>query len=452
MAPVKPPVEPPTPLLETSQPVRAQFTALVRSLAAQRELAGVAAWSFLSAFIARGANLAALVICARILPQEQFGQVAIIQSTVGMFGPIAGLGLAMTTTKFMAEYRDTNPERAGRILALSLSAAMVAGLLLTGVLILLAPTLAAQGFASPGLSRQLIQASGLLAFGVVEAVQTGALTGLEAFPRIARLSVWNGLLSIPFVALLATSYGASGAIAGLTFSVAAACILNWIALRGECRQRNIRPSLSGIADERRMLLNFSLPSYLSGIIVAPVTWLSSALLVHQQNGFAEMALFTAADRFRYLLIFLPLAVSRIAVPALSRFRSAGDHGGYRSAFRWNLAFGLLATIPPALACIAFAQPLMVLFGETFRRGWPVLAILAFSAIPTVMNTQLGAALLSNGRAWARASADVVLAVVFVGSAYLLIPRWNAVGLALSFAISYAVACCLLALFLRRAHD
>ena len=94
---------------------------------------------------------------------------------------------------------------------------------------------------------------------------------------------------------------------------------------------------------------------------------------------------------------------------------------------------------------------MALFGETFRRGWPVLAILALSAIPTVMNTQLGAALLSNGRAWARSSVDVVLAIVFLLAAWLLVPRWSAAGLAMAFAISYTTASLLLWILLRRSH-
>ena len=109
----------------------------------------------------------------------------------------------------------------------------LSGLLLTAVLILLAPRLAALGFTSSSLTPQLIQASGLLALGVFEAVQTGALTGLEAFCRIARLGAWNGLLSIPVVAMLVYTYGVSGAIAGLTLSVAGSCLLNGIALRAE---------------------------------------------------------------------------------------------------------------------------------------------------------------------------------------------------------------------------
>jgi O-antigen/teichoic acid export membrane protein len=167
--------------------------------------------------------------------------------------------------------------------------------------------------------------------------------------------------------------------------------------------------------------------------------MTSALLVKQSGGLAEMALFSAADRFRFLLIFLPISVSRIAVPALSRFRSVGDHGGYRDAFRWNLAFGVLATVPPAVLCMAISRPLMSWFGEAFAHGWPVLAILALSAVPTVLNTQLGAALISDNRAWARTGTDALLAAVFLLSAWWMVPLWKAAGLAAAFAVAYTCA-------------
>jgi O-antigen/teichoic acid export membrane protein len=197
---------------------------------------------------------------------------------------------------------------------------------------------------------------------------------------------------------------------------------------------------------------FSLPAYVSGIVVAPITWMTSALLVKQSGGLAEMALFTAADRFRFLLIFVPIAVSRIAVPTLSRFRSLGDSAGYRNAMRWNVGFGLLATVPPVLLCAAFSRPLMASFGKSFSHGWPVLAILALSAIPTVLNTQLGAALMSNNRAWARAGTDGVLSTVFFLAAWWLVPIWKAAGLAMSFAIAYTCASITLWICLRyRSH-
>lgn len=416
---------------------------IVRRIAAavrrETEMATMAGLSLLAALIARSANLVVLIICAHLLSKVQFGQVAIMQSTVGMFGPIAGLGLSITTTKFLAEYASKDKVRAGRILALSLSAAVIAGGVMTGALILLAPPLASVGLGSASLTRPLIQSSGLLLFGVIDSVQTGALTGLEAFSRIAKLSAWNGVLSVPVVTFLARRYGVSGAIAGLTIALAWSCLLNAWILTSECRKRGIHLSFSGWLSERSVLFMFSFPAYISGIVVAPITWMTNALLVKHGGGLAEMALFTAADRFRFILIFVPISVSRIVVPALSRLRAQGDHGGYRNALRWNVALGMLSTVPPVLLCVAFARPLMGSFGKTFVEGWPVLAILALSAIPTVLNTQLGAALMSANRAWARTGTDALLAAAFFLCAWWLIPIWKAAGLATAFAIAYTFA-------------
>src|SRR4051795_4875098 len=96
-----------------------------RAAVERRELLHGASWSVAAAVVARGANLIALILCARLLSQERFGEVAIIQSTVGMFGPLAGLGLSATTTKFLAEYRNSDPDRAGRVMALSIGMAAV---------------------------------------------------------------------------------------------------------------------------------------------------------------------------------------------------------------------------------------------------------------------------------------------------------------------------------------
>jgi O-antigen/teichoic acid export membrane protein len=408
-------------------------------------------WSFAAAVVARGANVVVLMICARALAQIRFGELAIIQSTVGMFGPLAGLGLGMTTTKYLAEYRLKDPAKAGRILGLSLVTATLSGLLMTVSLILLAPVLAAKSLGSPQLAGSLIVGSGLLFLGVLEAVQTGALTGLEAFYRIAALSVWNGVLSLPLTAFLVYRYGINGAIAGMTMSLALTCLLNAIVLRQECRRLGLRTNLTRCYSEWPILVAFSLPSYLSGIIVAPTSWAANALLVNQREGYSQMALFSAADRFRFLLIFVPLAVSRISVPQFSRLRSEGNHHGYRKLFRLNLLFGVLITAVPAIVCAGLSTPLMAMYGSSFRQGAQVLAILALSAIPTILNTQLGFVLLSANRAWMRTSVDIVLAGLFLGIAWWAVPHWGASGLAWAFAVAYSIASVILFFCVRRIH-
>src|SRR5271167_1555484 len=99
-------------------------------------------WSLAGAVISRGFLLAASVVCARFLGREGFGALGMIQSTAGMFGIFAGLGLGLTATKYVSEFRQQDPAKTGRILALSSSAAFVFAGMTTVLLIFLAPFLA----------------------------------------------------------------------------------------------------------------------------------------------------------------------------------------------------------------------------------------------------------------------------------------------------------------------
>ena len=93
-------------------------------------------WSVAGAVVSRGFLLVASIFCARFLGKEGFGALGMIQSTVGMFGVFAGLGLGMTATKYVSELRRRDPERAGRILALSDAVAFVSGSVITVLMIL----------------------------------------------------------------------------------------------------------------------------------------------------------------------------------------------------------------------------------------------------------------------------------------------------------------------------
>ncbi len=54
-----------------------------------------------------------------MLGKEEFGKLGIVQSTVGMFQVFAGFGLGLTATKYVAEFRDSDPAKTGRIIGLS---------------------------------------------------------------------------------------------------------------------------------------------------------------------------------------------------------------------------------------------------------------------------------------------------------------------------------------------
>ena len=409
-----------------------------------------ACWSLAGALISRGFMLAASVVCARFLGKEGFGALGMIQSTVGMFGVFAGLGLGLTATKYVAEFRQRAPNRAGRILGVLSVVASVAGIVMGLLLVLLAPYLSATVLAAPHLAKPLAVGAGLVFFGAVNGAQTGALAGFEAFTTIARVNVWSGILSFPLIVFAVWQGGLAGAVWGLLGSLAINWLLNQRALRRECSAAGIPYMVAGYTQELRILYQFSLPALLASIIVGPALWACSALLVRQPAGYAQLGLYFAADKWHRLILFVPVSVSAMALPVLSNLYGSDDGVRFWKVFRANVFLNLALAFAAALVIAALAVPIMSMYGQSFRSGWPALMVLSFTAIPEALNAMLGQSLVAARYMWWRFGFDVLLVAVLVALAWFLIPRWGALGLAVSYLSAFAVTSAGLFLFLRQA--
>jgi O-antigen/teichoic acid export membrane protein len=407
-------------------------------------------WSLAGAVVSRGFLLAASIVCARFLGKDGFGALGIIQSTAGMFGIFAGLGLGLTAAKYVAEFRRQDPEKAGQILALSASAASVFGCVITVLLILVAPFLATKVLYRAQLAGPLAVGSGLVFFGAINGAQTGALAGLEAFKTIARVNVLSGVASFPLIVLGVWRGGLSGAVWGSVGALAINWALNNRALRRECATANISYQFSSCHRELSMLHRFSLPAFLSSVLVAPAIWTCNAFLIHHQpQGYAELGLYTAADKWRLLILFVPTSVFVMVLPVLANLYGEGDTVGFRKVFRANLKLNAGLALGAALLIAVFAAPIMAVYGNAFRGGRLVLVVLGFSALPEALNTILGQPLIAAHLMWWRFAFDLLLVAILVGLAWVLIPKWGALGLAVSFGLAYAVTSLGLFTFTRR---
>ncbi len=405
-------------------------------------------WGVMGAIISRALNMAAWVICARLLGRSDFGQLTMVQSTAGVFGVLAGMGLGLTATRYIAEFRTSNPARAGRILGLSQLVAIVAGLSISAVMVALAPFLASTTLAEPALRLPLIVGSGLVLFGALNGFQTGALAGVEAFRTIAKVNFWAGLLSFPCIFLGAWLGRVPGAVAGLVLALAVNWLLNQAALRRECQRAGVPLTFSGCFAEWPILLHFSLPALLASAIVSPVMWLCNTWLVRQPGGFGELGLYGAADRWRLAILFVPASVASPVLSMLANLRGAGSDASYRKVFRTNLA--LTAGLVTALSItVALCAPLVMrLFGPAYRDGWKVLVVLSFSAVFEALNTFLGQPLVTHSM-WRRFGFDAVLAFTLLTTAWYCIPRWRGLGLAVAYAAAFLTVSVLLAGYQRR---
>jgi len=417
--------------------------------ALRQRFARGALWSLAGAAAAQGSNLVASVIAARFLGGDRFGRYGIIQSTVGMLGVFAGLGLGLTATKYVAEFRVVDPQRAGRIIGLGRSVAVLSGGLLALALLASAPLLASRTLNAPGLAAELRIASVLLFCNALNGAQIGALSGFEAFRSIARVNLTQGLTAIPVTVIFVFLWGLPGAVWALAVTAAVACTISQIALRGQCKAFGIQSHLSFGWSERRVLWTFSTPAFLSGALVGPATWAASTMLVNEPRGFVAMGIFSAASQWRNAIGFIPYVLAQFALPLLSNLNGEGDTVQYGKALRWNLILTAVASAGVALPVVLGAPYIMRLYGRSFEQGWLVLVLSAATAVMRCINGVVGTAILSAGSVWVGFAFNAMWAAVFLAGAYWLVPAHLALGLAGAMLSAYIAHTVWQALYLRR---
>ena len=392
-------------------------------------------WSMAGAVISRGLMLAAWVLVARMLGKTGFGELGMIRSTVGMFGVFAGFGLGLTATKHVAEYRESDPDRAGRIIGLSWLVAMATGGLMALGLLLLAPWLATHTINAPHLTGVLRIGALILLINALNGAQTGALAGFEAFKTIAHVNLFVGLISFPILICGAYFGGLTGAVWALAINLGVNWLLNHLALRKEARRYNVPLAFRDCTRELSVLWKFSLPAVLSGVMVGPVRWACGALLVNQPDGYGEMGIFSAALVFQHMLLFTS---GMLSAPLLSMVSNAGANisnklGTVNILSSWIL--GVVFAIP--LLC--FPEIAQALFGAYFdTRSFTVtFSLVVFCSSVMTFKAGLARVLAANSLLWWGFFSNAFWAIILIGSTVFFV-RWGASGLALSFAIAYVL--------------
>jgi len=390
-------------------------------------------WSTVGSVISRGLTLCATVLVARMLGKTVFGELGMIQSTVGMLSIFAGFGLGVTTNKHVAEFRENNPERAGRIIGVSgLFAIGTGGFMAIGLLIF-APWLAENSINASHLTDILRIGALILFVNSLNGSQTGALAGFEAFKTIACVNLFIGLISFPILIGGAYFGGLNGAVWALAINICFNWLLNHIALRKEARRYRIPLIYKNCCQELSILWSFALPATLSGIMVGPANWVCRALLTNQPGGYDEIGVLTAALVFQVMLLFV---AEMLSAPLFSMISNAGVNvsdkmGTVNMISCWFL--GVIVAIP--LLC--FPELPQLVFGRDYAtRSFTItFSLVVFCSVIVVFNQGLARVLAANSLLWWGFFSNSLWAFILICCSLILVP-WGAIGLAVSLSIAY----------------
>lgn len=396
-------------------------------------------WSLVATVFSRFLGLASSMFVARMLGKIGLGELGIVQSTVGMFSSLAGLGLGLAATKHIAEQRVHSPAAAGETIGFLSLISWTSGSLISLIVLILAPWLAAHTLAAPELAPELQQGTLLLLFGVINGVQTGVLSGFEAFKTIARVNLICGFANFPILVGGAYFGGLSGVVWGMVAVLALNCYLNFRAVRSEASAAGIVIRYRNVEKHFDLIWSFGLPGMLSGLIFGPANWVANTLLVNQHGGYGEMGLLSATNSWFQAVAFLPNLLGQVLLPILATYTAAKDNRRAVRALTITTWVNAVIVLPVVAVGCLFSRQIMELYGRGFDHGGPVLIVTLISGGILMVQGPITNQLVAAGKMWSYFVVHVAWGCVFVIGSLWFVSSHGAVGLASARLVAYVVS-------------
>lgn len=397
----------------------------------------------------QGSTLVSNIWIANELGKSLFGEFAIVLATVQATVAMASLGIGYTTTRYLAEWRHRDSERAGALLGLfsrlSWPAAFGAALLLAAW----ATTIANGALDAPSVGQPLLIAATATLFNVRNGFLTGALQGLEAFRLIGIGGIVSGVGYLLLTALGARIDGVRGAALGLLCSAMLQCAVLTFAMHRERLLQQLPRKAAELRAELRLILRFALPGALSPISTVPVLWAVQALLVRSPNRFDELAIYAAGLNLYAMVMFPPTMLWGVAMVHINRALVVEGEAGYRSAIRLNIAASLALVTVSLLAVGLLGPTILGLYGKEFRTGYGALGLLLLAAIPESLTNALFQSLQTRERMWgALFGINFPRDLTTLAVAWKMIPLYGAAGAAGAYLAGRTVALVTTAIMVR----
>ncbi len=390
-------------------------------------------WSALGSAIAQALALGANYPIAQALGVGPYGDFTLVQQVVLTVSGIVGPAIGLTATKYVAELRDQDKDRTGRVLAVTSGAAFAFALALAVGLVALAP-LAAGALGAPGLAGPLTVGAAALFFWSLNGCQIGTLAGFEAFRAVTGVALVRGFVTAPAMVALAWSNGVIGAVAGLAIGGFAGCLAAGWAISRSARSCEVPVDWAGAWRERGVLTTYSAPTVVTALVSTVAVVYGAAHLRAQPGGDAALGLFGGANNWRMAILFVPTVIGQPFVSVLSNLLGHGEAVRARKVAWTGVGVAAVAGLVPAVGVALLAPVLMGGYGEAFVAGVPVLVVLALSAVATGVASAVGSWMSALGHMWLAAGVNALWAVAFT-VALLGFAGPGALGLAIAYGVS-----------------
>ena len=368
----------------------------------------------------QGLRLLAMLRAAAHLDAAGFGVLGYVVSSLEIFRVLASFGLETVTVRALALGQPPPRVLMRRLFIIKTGTAVLAFLLLAGL------TFAVD---SLGERRNLVLLLGTAllpqAYG---ATLTSRLLAAHAMERLVPYTIAAGAVHLLLVHLAAEAGLGVGAFVAI---LAAIEYLNLGAVALANRRLGPLPdSRTPVHNLTAPLLRQALPLAALELLVIVYSRLG-VFFVEREAGLPAVGRYYAALRLTEPLVAAGAALAVTLLPVFARLIADGNAHALIYRFRRTsyLATGGAAMVAAILSLVA--APLLTLIRPEYAAAAGVLRALAWAAVPMVQNQLSSTMIHASGRYHVVTACSAVNLLIYLGLAFLLVPRLGPLGAALA---------------------
>ncbi|WP_165750500.1 oligosaccharide flippase family protein [Cellulophaga sp. Z1A5H] len=357
----------------------------------RNELLNDSFWAVFGNIFGKGLSLLSVILIARILGKDLYGEYGVIINTVISLTILGSFGLSYTSTKFVAELNRKDPTLLYAIINNIQKITIYFTLSLSIGCFFLSEIIAVDLLKEPKLSFLLKISTLYIVFNGLSRTQIGILAGLKQFKNLAKINGIIGVSSIILSVFLSYYFSIIGAIIAIILIQALNCFLNYRLIKKNIIKNKIKRTIN-----TKEILKFSFPVALQEAVYAILTWCFSLILVRYSN-IGEVGLYSAAAYWSALILFIPGILRNVILSHMST--NLDDEKKHNNILKTVLLINFTITFIISIIIYFSSDYIIKIYGENFVQLKNVLNISVFTTIFVSISNVYAQAYMSKNKNW-----------------------------------------------------
>lgn len=400
-------------------------------------LSGGAVIAGVGEMLSTGLRFLGNVVMTHILSQSAYGIFVAALTAVSLTGFAASVGLDNTTLRFLSMYRAKGEHSlAAGLIRFVVRVTLISGLLCGAAFFLSTSALVHFVYHRDAYELPFKEISLLVPLIALQLVLASGLQALNAIKwkvYIDRL-IQPGLTLILIGIFYMFGLRLEGVILATIGGFMASTFTGRFLL-GKASQHLVRDAVPKFALQTWVL--FALPLFFS----AMMNNISNTLDILVLAVFAlpaQVGLYAAADRTSTLVLIPIAALYTAFAPVIAEYYAHAEHEQLANILKVVTKWSLSLSLPVVLCYCVFHEPILSIYSKVYTAGGLVLIIVSLGNLATVAAGPVFLLLIIMGRSRMILTNTLIAIATNVTLALLLVPRFNAIGVAVAVTSSLIV--------------